>query len=80
MITGIAVVGLLAGSLASFFGLASGSEAQSSGQAGADPNEPATGDTGFELLAREMAEVRKEMARLTAELGGGSSDDPRDVS
>ena len=80
MITGIAVVGLLAGSLASFFGLGSGQEEPSSGEANEAPRERATGDSGFEALAQEMAELRQQMARLTEQLGGGSSDHPHDVS
>lgn len=79
MITGIAVVGLLAGSLASFFGLASGREDPSSDQADEAPKEQATADNGFEVLAREMAELRQQMARLTEQLGRGSSDHPPDA-
>jgi voltage-gated potassium channel len=80
MITGIAVVGLLAGSLASFFGLATGPDGESSGKADEVPNGQATADTGFDVLAREMAELRQQMARLTEQLGGGSSDQPPDAS
>jgi hypothetical protein len=39
-----------------------------------------TEDRPYEVLAREMAELRQQIVRLTERLGGGSSGDPDDAS
>ncbi len=78
MITGIAVVGLLAGTLASFFRVAPPDEAPSSEvgtgpAAGTDPT--SAQGMPYEELVRQMALLREQMARLTEQLGGGSPND-----
>ena len=71
MFMGIALLGLLAGSLASFFGLESDED---------DPVDPETSDESVRaelaLLraeVRELADLREQLAALTAQLswGGG---------
>ena len=74
MISGIAVVGILAGSLASFFRLGDiDSRDASSVQSDATGEliSPAEGEA-YQELAREMAQLREEMARLTEHLGRNS--------
>jgi len=67
MLTGIAVLGLLAGSLASFFRL-------DPSAAGADtptPSEPGEPEATpkIEVLTREVSALREQLTRLTLELG-----------
>ncbi len=76
MISGIAVVGILAGSLASFFRLddskPGGDSSVESGASG-EPTAPLEGEP-YQVLAREMAALREQMARLTEHLARGSQD------
>jgi voltage-gated potassium channel len=83
MITGIAVLGLLSGSLASFFRLGAGGEETSDGGAGettdaspAEPGEPA--DTNglssnmqevLESLTREVSALRRQVELLSDRMG-----------
>jgi len=77
MLTGVAVIGLLAGSLASFFRLDGSSDdgppAESEPPAGAAllPHGPST-----ESLALEMALLRTQMEHLTVLLAGRRTEDP----
>src|SRR5690242_528042 len=71
MITGIAVLGLLAGSLASFFRLGNGKP--SAGSAPADEAEhvaAAPSDAALQALAAEVSSLRHQMETLTALLTG----------
>ena len=71
MITGIAVLGLLAGSLASFFRLGNGQP--SAGSAPADEAERAAAapsDAALRALAAEVSALRHQMETLTARLTG----------
>jgi voltage-gated potassium channel len=71
MITGIAVLGLLAGSLASFFRLGNGKP--SAGSAPADEAEHAAAtpsDAALQALAAEVSALRHQMETLTARLTG----------
>jgi voltage-gated potassium channel len=71
MITGIAVLGLLAGSLASFFRLGNGKP--SAGSAPADEAEHAAAapsDAALQALAAEVSSLRHQMETLTALLTG----------
>ena len=70
MITGVAVLGLLAGSLASFFRLAGGDTA-----AGSPAGEPAgtaatSGDAALQALAAEVSALRRQLEALTERLAG----------
>ena len=81
MLTGIAVVGLLAGSLASFFRL-DGPETGdgSSLEVETSPEAPPSKDgETYEALVREMAQLREHMARLTEQLARGSPSSPGDA-
>jgi voltage-gated potassium channel len=71
MITGIAVLGLLAGSLASFFRLDNGTAANGSPTA----DEPAStvadsGDAALQSLAAEVSALRHQVEALTVRLTG----------
>jgi voltage-gated potassium channel len=71
MITGIAVLGLLAGALASFFRLGNGTP--SAGSAPADEAEHAAAtpsDVALQALAAEVSALRHQMETLTARLTG----------
>ena len=82
MLSGIAVVGILAGSLASFFRL---DDSPSSDHvpvelgASGEPKSAPEGEP-YQVLAREMAQLREQIARLTEQLArdspGGSPDPP----
>jgi voltage-gated potassium channel len=77
MITGISVLGLLAGSMASFFRLEpSESPDGSPPETDASSEEAIPPEGAYEVLAREMAELRGQMARLTERLADGSPGDP----
>jgi voltage-gated potassium channel len=70
MITGIAVLGVLAGSLASFFRLGEGEAA-----AGAPADQPArtattSNDAALQALAGEVAALRHQVAALVERLAG----------
>ena len=82
MISGISVVGILAGSLASFFRFddsQSGNDSSVQSDASGEPTPPPEGDP-YQVLAREMAQLREQMARLTEQPArdspGGSRDRP----
>ena len=77
MVTGIAVLGLLAGSLASFFRLDAGKPASESPATG----EPAStavpsSDAALRALAAEVSALRQQVAALTERLTG-TPPDPR---
>ena len=86
MLTGVAVLGLLAGTLASFFRLQPGG----SDTAGKPPQEDpltAVGSSppapteligtvpGMEQLLNELSDLRAQMASLSADLGRGGPND-----
>ena len=71
MITGIAVLGVLAGSLASFFRLDNGN--QSAGSSPADEAEhaaDASSDAALQALAAEVSALRHQVETLTGRLTG----------
>jgi voltage-gated potassium channel len=73
MVTGIAVLGLLAGSLASFFRLDSGSPAAGSPPAGdAEHTAAASGDAALQALAVEVSALRHQVETLAARLTGAA--------
>ena len=78
MITGIAVLGLLAGSMASFFRLDPSQSPDGSPQTEDSSDEaiPPAGD--YTVLAREIADLRAQIARLTEHLAGESPRNPDD--
>ena len=71
MVTGVAVLGLLAGSMASFFHINGGSATQSGGEP-SEPSEPAEPSAA---LVSEVSELRTEIARLTDEVARFSRPD-----
>jgi len=70
MITGVAVLGVLAGSLASFFRLGEGGNG--AGSPGGEPASPAgtSGDAALQALTAEVAALRGQMEFLTRRLTG----------
>jgi voltage-gated potassium channel len=75
MITGVAVLGLLAGSLASFFRLDNGKSADGSPADGSPPGEPAATaapapDAALHALAAEVSALRHQVEALTERLAG----------
>jgi voltage-gated potassium channel len=74
MITGVAVLGLLAGSLASFFRLGNGNTAAGSLPVGEPATAPATSsDAALQALAAEVSALRRQVEALTARLTGTPS-------
>jgi len=89
MVTGIAVLGLLAGSLASFFRLDNGKGDLDNGKSdtesptdGGPAGSPATsGEDALRALAAEVSALRRQVEVLTAQVTGASSTlAPRDPS
>jgi voltage-gated potassium channel len=75
MLTGVAVLGLLAGSLASFFRLDNGKSADESPAAGSPAGEPAATaaaahDDALHALASEVSALRRQVEVLTERLAG----------
>ncbi len=70
MITGIAVLGLLAGSLASFFRLDNGTPSSGSPAADEPDSAAAAGDAALQSLAAEVSALRHQVEALTARLTG----------
>jgi voltage-gated potassium channel len=70
MITGVAVLGVLAGSLASFFRL--GENGSGTGSANGEPATPAgtSSDAALQALAGEMVALRRQVEALTQRLTG----------
>jgi voltage-gated potassium channel len=69
MITGVAVLGLLAGSLASFFRLGNGTPANGSATADEPAGAaPASSDAALQSLAAEVSALRHQVEALTARL------------
>jgi hypothetical protein len=67
MITGIAVLGLLAGSLASFFRLDNGTPSNGSPTAGEPASTAAaSSDAALQSLAAEVSALRHQVEALTA--------------
>src|SRR5215470_11324844 len=74
MVTGIAVLGLLAGSLASFFRLDNGKNGNGAPPAGEAENAAATaGDAALQALAAEVSALRHQVEALAARLTGAPS-------
>jgi voltage-gated potassium channel len=71
MVTGIAVLGVLAGSLASFFRLSAGDN----GEAVSEPAEPAAtvSDAALQALASEVTALRLQVTALAERITGNSS-------
>jgi voltage-gated potassium channel len=89
MITGVTVLGLLAGSLASFFRLDNGKSATEPPTDGDPPGSPAgvqavSGEDALRALIAEVAALRRQVEALTAQVTGASSalapDDSADPS
>jgi voltage-gated potassium channel len=93
MITGVAVLGVLAGSLASFFRLDNGKSATASPPDGDPAGSPAgksaggqaaSGEDALRALTAEVAALRRQVEALTAQVTGASStlasDDSADPS
>ena len=84
MITGIAVLGLLAGSMASFFRLDTSQSADGSPQTDDSSGEAMPPEGGYsdptatqlDVLAGEIAELRGQIAFLTERLGGEPPREP----
>ena len=71
MITGVAVLGVLAGSLASFFRLDNGQPAAGSSPAGEAEHAAVTpSDAALQALAAEVSALRHQVETLTARLTG----------
>jgi voltage-gated potassium channel len=71
MITGVAVLGVLAGSLASFFRLDNGQPAAGSSPAGEAEHAAVTpSDAALQALAAEVTALRHQVETLTARLTG----------
>jgi voltage-gated potassium channel len=68
MITGISVLGLLAGSMASFFRLDTSDANAGSSETDSSSVESAPPDVGYDGLVRQMVDLRAQMARLTEQL------------
>ena len=68
MITGISVLGLLAGSMASFFRLDPSDAKDGSPETDGPSVEPAPPDAGYDGLVRQIVDLRGQMARLTEQL------------
>jgi voltage-gated potassium channel len=85
MVTGVAVLGVLAGSLASFFrldGSTSGDDPSVESEASDELLEaaPAAANDPVEVMAREVAQMREQMALLAERLGQNGSGSPVDPS
>ena len=76
MITGIAVLGLLAGSMASFFRSDTSPSPDGSSQTDDSSQEASPPENGYDLLAREIAELRAQIAILTEHLTGEPPKEP----
>jgi voltage-gated potassium channel len=89
MITGIAVLGLLSGTLASFFGLGQGdttSAADSDGDEGAggragggelvNPEAASSSESALAALTAEMQALRRQVEELSTRLAGGGGAPP----
>jgi voltage-gated potassium channel len=78
MLTGVAVLGLLAGSLASFFRLDNGKSATESPADGDPAGSPAggpaaSGEDALRALTAEVAALRRQVEALTAQVTGARS-------
>jgi voltage-gated potassium channel len=78
MLTGIAVLGLLSGSLASFFRLDNGNgatESPTDGEPAASPagGPAASGEDALRALTAEVSALRRQVEALTAQVTGASS-------
>ncbi len=77
MLTGVAVIGVLAGSLASFFRLDGSTDSDSTAKAeSADGSDPTSDVPTPEALAQEMARLRIQMEHLTVLLAGQNTPEP----
>jgi voltage-gated potassium channel len=74
MVTGIAVLGLLSGSLASFFRLDGGDTDDDGTTADAPPPGGASNDAALEALTSEVSALRRQVETLTQLLTGGQAD------
>jgi len=73
MITGVAVLGLLAGSLASFFRLDNGKSATEPPTDEPAGSPAAAGEDALRALAAEVSALRRQVEALTAQVTGASS-------
>ncbi len=76
MVSGISVVGILAGSLASFFRLGDSESGDDSPVESQASTEATPSPESYQVLAREMAQLREQMARLTEYLARSSPGEP----
>jgi len=70
MLTGVAVLGVLAGSLASFFRLDNGTSPTDSPADGPPDNTASPHDAALQALTTEVAALRQQVAALTTRLAG----------
>jgi voltage-gated potassium channel len=70
MITGVAVLGVLAGSLASFFRLDNGTSSAESPTGEPTDNTAPPQDAALRALATEVSALRQQVETLTAQLTG----------
>jgi len=78
MITGIAVLGTLAGTLASFFRVGNGSTATGSSAGEPATTTPMPNDAALAALATEVTALRRQMEALTERLAGPPHDPARE--
>jgi voltage-gated potassium channel len=76
MVTGIAVLGLLAGSLSSFFRMNEGDNGAASPDGEPAGTATTPGDTALAALTAEVSALRRQVEALTERLAAGSPDPP----
>jgi hypothetical protein len=74
MITGVAVLGTLAGSLASFFRLGNGSTATGSSADASETTTPTPNDAALAALTTEVTALRRQVEALTERLAAARHD------
>ena len=76
MFTGVAVIGVLAGSLASFFRFDGSTDDQPGSEPDAPAGAPSPQVSSTDVLALEIAQLRSQLEHLTALLAGRSTEEP----